>query len=54
MRELTIGIRSTVRLNHHEVDLIVRANNKGTVLYKVQKKFQKIFGFTLPLFYGRG
>lgn len=30
------------------------ANEKGTTLYTVQKKFQKVFGFTLPLFYGRG
>ncbi|KAK1922597.1 diacylglycerol acyltransferase [Papiliotrema laurentii] len=30
------------------------ANKPGSVLYKIQKKFQKIFGFTLPLFYGRG
>ncbi|ORY33084.1 diacylglycerol acyltransferase-domain-containing protein [Naematelia encephala] len=30
------------------------ANAKGSIVYKVQKRFQKIFGFTLPLFYGRG
>lgn len=30
------------------------ANEKGTTLYTVQKKFQKVFGFTLPLFFGRG
>ncbi|WVO15538.1 hypothetical protein L204_103197 [Cryptococcus depauperatus] len=30
------------------------ANAKGSMVYKVQKKFQKVFGFTLPLFYGRG
>jgi Diacylglycerol acyltransferase len=29
-------------------------NEKGTTLYKIQKKFQNIFGFTLPLFHGRG
>ncbi|THH16684.1 hypothetical protein EW146_g3995 [Bondarzewia mesenterica] len=29
-------------------------NEKGTVVYKLQKKFQNIFGFTLPLFHGRG
>ncbi|KAH9967142.1 DAGAT-domain-containing protein [Russula dissimulans] len=29
-------------------------NEKGTPLYKVQKKFQNVFGFTLPLFHGRG
>ncbi|KAI0075339.1 DAGAT-domain-containing protein [Panus rudis PR-1116 ss-1] len=29
-------------------------NDKGTTLYKVQKKFQQVFGFTLPLFHGRG
>jgi 2-acylglycerol O-acyltransferase 2 len=31
-----------------------RSNHKGSFVYSVQKKFQKIFGFTLPLFYGRG
>lgn len=30
------------------------ANEKGTQVYKVQKRFQKMFGFTLPLFHGRG
>lgn len=30
------------------------ANQKGTTVYKLQKKFQSIFGFTLPLFHGRG
>ena len=29
-------------------------NDKGTTLYKIQKKFQNVFGFTLPLFHGRG
>ncbi|KAF8475207.1 DAGAT-domain-containing protein [Russula ochroleuca] len=29
-------------------------NEKGTPLYKIQKKFQNMFGFTLPLFHGRG
>ena len=29
-------------------------NEKGTTLYKIQKKFQNVFGFTLPLFHGRG
>ncbi|ORX39148.1 diacylglycerol acyltransferase-domain-containing protein [Kockovaella imperatae] len=29
-------------------------NDKDTVVYKIQKNFQKVFGFTLPLFYGRG
>ncbi|KAI8996481.1 DAGAT-domain-containing protein [Trametes punicea] len=29
-------------------------NEKGTTLYKLQKKFQNVFGFTLPLFHGRG
>ncbi|KAI0831885.1 DAGAT-domain-containing protein [Trametes gibbosa] len=29
-------------------------NNKGTTLYTLQKKFQNAFGFTLPLFHGRG
>jgi len=29
-------------------------NEKGTSLYTVQKKFQNVFGFTLPLFHGRG
>nr|XP_031861443.1 uncharacterized protein CI109_003047 [Kwoniella shandongensis]KAA5528515.1 hypothetical protein CI109_003047 [Kwoniella shandongensis] len=30
------------------------ANAKGSWVYKIQRKFQKVFGFTLPLFYGRG
>lgn len=30
------------------------ANEKGSKVYKLQKQFQKIFGFTLPLFHGRG
>ncbi|EJT96601.1 diacylglycerol acyltransferase [Dacryopinax primogenitus] len=30
------------------------SNEKGTTLYKLQKKFQHLFGFTLPLFHGRG
>ena len=30
------------------------ANERGTVLYGLQKKFQAMFGFTLPLFHGRG
>ncbi|TBU39554.1 DAGAT-domain-containing protein [Dichomitus squalens] len=29
-------------------------NDKGTTLYTLQKKFQNVFGFTLPLFHGRG
>ncbi|KAI0923609.1 hypothetical protein AcW1_006514 [Taiwanofungus camphoratus] len=29
-------------------------NEKGTTVYKLQKKFQNVFGFTLPLFHGRG
>ncbi|BGO92765.1 diacylglycerol O-acyltransferase 1 [Rhodotorula toruloides] len=29
-------------------------NERGTRLYKLQKRFQGVFGFTLPLFYGRG
>ncbi|KDQ61921.1 hypothetical protein JAAARDRAFT_66925 [Jaapia argillacea MUCL 33604] len=29
-------------------------NQQGTTVYKIQKKFQSIFGFTLPLFHGRG
>ncbi|KAJ7582275.1 diacylglycerol acyltransferase-domain-containing protein [Mycena floridula] len=29
-------------------------NEKGTTVYALQKKFQSIFGFTLPLFHGRG
>ncbi|KAH9851865.1 DAGAT-domain-containing protein [Lenzites betulinus] len=29
-------------------------NDKGTTLYTLQKKFQNAFGFTLPLFHGRG
>ncbi|RSH83326.1 diacylglycerol O-acyltransferase 1 [Apiotrichum porosum] len=30
------------------------ANEKGSTVYKLQKRFQKVFGFTLPLFHGRG
>lgn len=30
------------------------SNEKGTTVYALQKKFQSIFGFTLPLFHGRG
>lgn len=30
------------------------ANEKGTKVYSLQKRFQAIFGFTLPLFHGRG
>lgn len=30
------------------------ANSKGTTIWKIQKRFQKLFGFTLPLFHGRG
>ncbi|KAG8689680.1 diacylglycerol O-acyltransferase 1, partial [Ceratobasidium sp. 395] len=30
------------------------SNEKGTTVYKLQKKFQSVFGFTLPLFHGRG
>ena len=29
-------------------------NEKGTTIYALQKKFQSAFGFTLPLFHGRG
>lgn len=29
-------------------------NQKGTTVYALQKKFQTVFGFTLPLFHGRG
>lgn len=29
-------------------------NEKGTSVYTLQKKFQNMFGFTLPLFHGRG
>ncbi|KAI6130195.1 diacylglycerol acyltransferase-domain-containing protein [Pisolithus croceorrhizus] len=29
-------------------------NEKGTTIYALQKRFQKMFGFTLPLFHGRG
>ncbi|TFY61185.1 hypothetical protein EVG20_g7148 [Dentipellis fragilis] len=29
-------------------------NEKGTTVYKLQKRFQNMFGFTLPLFHGRG
>lgn len=30
------------------------ANEKGTTVYSLQKAFQSAFGFTLPLFHGRG
>ncbi|GAA5923466.1 diacylglycerol O-acyltransferase [Sporobolomyces koalae] len=30
------------------------ANARGTRLYKLQKRFQAMFGFTLPIFFGRG
>ncbi|PFH50930.1 hypothetical protein AMATHDRAFT_143758 [Amanita thiersii Skay4041] len=29
-------------------------NEKGTTIYALQRKFQSVFGFTLPLFHGRG
>ncbi|KAI9636789.1 diacylglycerol acyltransferase, partial [Dioszegia hungarica] len=29
-------------------------NKKGSLVFKLQKRFQSIFGFTLPLFFGRG
>ncbi|KZS94498.1 DAGAT-domain-containing protein [Sistotremastrum niveocremeum HHB9708] len=29
-------------------------NERGTWVYSLQKQFQKMFGFTLPLFHGRG
>ncbi|EJD07520.1 diacylglycerol-acyltransferase [Fomitiporia mediterranea MF3/22] len=29
-------------------------NERGTLLYTLQKRFQAMFGFTLPLFHGRG
>lgn len=29
-------------------------NEKGTTVHTLQKKFQNAFGFTLPLFHGRG
>ncbi|KAH7105911.1 diacylglycerol acyltransferase [Auriculariales sp. MPI-PUGE-AT-0066] len=29
-------------------------NEKGTKVYEVQRKFQSMFGFTMPLFHGRG
>jgi len=29
-------------------------NQKGTTVYTLQKRFQSLFGFTLPLFHGRG
>ncbi|KAA1113136.1 diacylglycerol O-acyltransferase 1 [Puccinia graminis f. sp. tritici] len=30
------------------------SNSKGTALYSLQKRFQAVFGFTLPVFHGRG
>jgi hypothetical protein len=38
----------------HGGKLTSRANEKGSLVYKIQKNFQNVFGFTLPLFYGRG
>ncbi|KAJ7102983.1 DAGAT-domain-containing protein [Mycena crocata] len=29
-------------------------NERGTTVYKLQEKFKSVFGFTLPLFHGRG
>jgi len=29
-------------------------NDPGTTLYKLQRKLKSTFGFTLPLFHGRG
>jgi 2-acylglycerol O-acyltransferase 2 len=29
-------------------------NEKGTTVHALQTKFQSVFGFTLPLFHGRG
>ncbi|TKY89588.1 hypothetical protein EX895_001373 [Sporisorium graminicola] len=29
-------------------------NDEGTKIYALQKKFQAVFGFTLPMFHGRG
>ncbi|KAJ7607837.1 DAGAT-domain-containing protein [Mycena polygramma] len=29
-------------------------NERGTTVYKLQEKFKAVFGFTLPLFHGRG
>ena len=29
-------------------------NQKGTTVHALQKNFQNVFGFTLPLFHGRG
>lgn len=29
-------------------------NEKGTVVYSIQKKFQAVMGFTFPIFHGRG
>ncbi|PLW33590.1 hypothetical protein PCASD_15742 [Puccinia coronata f. sp. avenae] len=30
------------------------SNSKGTALFSLQKRFQAVFGFTLPIFHGRG
>jgi len=30
------------------------SNSRGTALYSLQKRFQAVFGFTLPIFHGRG
>jgi len=29
-------------------------NQKGTTVFELQKQFQNLFGFTLPMFHGRG
>jgi len=29
-------------------------NTRGTKVYEIQRKFQAVFGFTMPLFHGRG
>jgi hypothetical protein len=47
-----VGLQLGCDLGSHK--LIYRANEKGSLVYKIQKRFQKMFGFTLPLFYGRG
>ncbi|KAJ9106777.1 hypothetical protein QFC20_003961 [Naganishia adeliensis] len=42
------------RLGFIKIAVREGANNRGTTVYKIQKQFQKLFGFTLPLFHGRG
>lgn len=44
----------TILNDAHEQIYKQMSNEKGTTVYALQKKFQSVFGFTLPLFHGRG